>query len=156
MSQVKANQNDPRSRYTHQAYDVTYLGKAKETGPSGIASRLSATYQASILMTVDAGETAAQMVGDLTQGIWISGLVNHVALSAGTSVALELPAYGGEGAVTLVAAADVTAAGEIALDAPVWAPLPIDRPLTATVTGGTAGEIAVLSLLVTPAENGWK
>lgn len=154
MSQVPVNRDDPRKRYTHQAYDVTYLGMPLETGPAGYGRRLSATYQASILLQADAGITAAQPLGTLTRGVWAHEIVNHVALSTGTA-ALVLPAYNGLGAVTLAAALPLNAAAKVALDAPIWVPLSEDRPLEVTITSGTATETAIMSLLVTPAENGW-
>lgn len=156
MSQAPVNQNDPRSRYTHQAYDVTYLGKSQESGPSGRTARLSATYTANILLPyMDAGSTATVTLGDLTQGLIITGLINHVALSTGT-INLTLPAHGGLGAVTMIAAGSLTSAGVITLTTPVLAPLTIDRPLTGAIAAGTASETAILSLLVTPIEAGWK
>jgi hypothetical protein len=155
MSQVPANREDGRRRYTHQAFDVTYLGKPIETGPSGYGRRLSATYQASILMAVGAGAGLGTIeIGDLTSGIWSLQIVNHVALTSGT-LQLQMPAFNGAPLQNLVTALDLTAAGAVDLDNPILAPLAFDRPLTAAVAGGTAGETAVLSLLVTPAENGW-
>ena len=51
---------DARSRYTHQAYDVTFGGKSKETGRDGSFSRLSATYQANFQITVDVADTGSK------------------------------------------------------------------------------------------------
>lgn len=156
MSQAAVDQNDPRRRYTHQAFDVTYFGKAQETGPTAINSRLSGTHQCSILLpSLDAGSTATVAVGDLTQGIYSFQLVNHVALTALTTLNLTLPAHGGLGQQVLIAAADLSATGIIDLTTPIAAPLTIDRPLTAAVAAGQAGETAIISLLVTPVENGW-
>lgn len=152
MSQIRPNYSDPRRRYTHQAYDVTYFGGAKETGPSGL--RLSGTYQAAIGFTADAGITAAQPLGDLTRGLWSFQVVNHVALSTGTAL-LRMPAHGGLPQVDLISALALNAVGVTNLTIPIAAPLAIDRPLTITIAAGTASETAVLSLLATPAENGW-
>jgi len=157
MSQVPANHNDPRRRYTHQAYDVTYLGKAKETGPSGVNQRLSATYDANILMQAPADVASAQLMGDLTQGLVIRGIINHKILTSGTLV-LTLPAFGGEPEQIINTQAIDLTLGSIVFSGmnPLnLEPLAIDRPMTATFTGGTAGEVAVFSLMVTPAENGW-
>lgn len=157
MSQVKRNNNDGRSRYTHQAYDVTFLGKSPETGPTGYNSRVSATYQAAVLFPeVPSDTTDVQNIGDLTEGVWISGLINHVKLSALSTMTLTLPAWNGEPEIELVAGADMALDGPITLDNPVWVPLTMDRPLTATFAAGTAGELATFSLLMTAAETAWK
>jgi hypothetical protein len=156
MSQVPVDQNDPRSRYTHQAYDVTYFGKALESGPSGYGKRLSGTYQSSILLPIDMSTAATIVLGDLTQGIYSFELVVHAATTAAGAVTLQL-ADVGEGATTLLAIADTSAAtpGPTALTTPIAVPLPADRPLQAVVGTIAAGETFTVSLLATPAENGW-
>ena len=157
MSQVPADRNDGRRRYTHQAFDVTYLGKGLETGPSGYGQRLSATYDANILMTAPADVATAQAMGDVTQGVFIRGIVNHAALTTGTLV-LTLPAWNGlPEQIINTQAVDLTTPGIIftGMNALNLAPLSEDRPMTATIATGTADEVAVFSLMVTPAENGW-
>lgn len=154
MSQIPPNRQDPRRQYLHQAYDASTLGMSLESGPSGYGKRLVATYQASILFTADAGVTTEVNVGDVTQGVWSVEIVNHVALTGGTAL-IELPAFEGQPAITLAAALPLNVAGVVALDTPILAPLATDRPLNITITGGTADETAVLSLLVTPTLNGW-
>jgi hypothetical protein len=153
MSNTPANRSDTRRRYTHQAFDVTTFGKPLETAPSGYGRRLSGTYQAAILLNIPAtgGEFT---LGDLTAGLWGFQVVNHVALSTGT-LRLRLPAFGGQGQQDLTTALALNAAGVSTMAAPIWAPLPIDRPLTGLVSTGTGGQTAVVSLLLTPAENSW-
>lgn len=152
--QPRANHADTRRRYTHQAYDVTYFGKAIETGPSGINQRLQGTPRALITLSGRANVATPQRAGDLTSGLIITGLINHFALSAGTLVELSLPAWKGLPAIDLVLAGDLTALGPVTLDTPVWAPLTIDRPLDLTMNAGTAQDFAI-SLEVTPILNGW-
>ncbi len=152
--QPRANRADTRRRYTHQAYDVTYFGKALETGPSGVNMRLQGTPRALITLTGDASITTPQRAGDLTAGVIVTGLINHVALSAGTLITLEMPAWKGLPAVVITAGESLAALGVIALDLPQWAPLTIDRPLDITIAAGTAQDF-ILSLEVTPILNGW-
>jgi len=157
MSQFPTNRGDGRRRYTHQAYDVTFLGKAMETGPSGYGKRLAATYDANIVMAADAGAAGAQPIGDLTQGLFIRGIINHAALTSGTLV-LTMPAFGGEPEVVInTQAVDLTLTSVIftGMNPAVLVPLTLDRPVVATVAGGTSGETALISLMVTPALNGW-
>lgn len=153
MSQVPSNRNDGRRRYQHQAFDVTTFGKPIETGPSGYGKRLSGTYRAAISLEIPVDDGLVQL-GDLTAGLWGFQVVNHVALSTGT-LRLRMPAYGGQAEQILIAALALNAAGVTTLGTPIWAPLTIDRPLDALITTGTAGQVARVSLLMTPAENGW-
>ena len=158
MSQVPADRNDPRRRYTHQAFDVTYFGKAMETGPSGLNTRLSGTYQADILMTAPADVATAQFMGDLTQGTYVLSIINHVALSALSTLQLILPAHNGEAEMIInTQVIDLTAPGVIftGMNPLALTPLSMDRPMTATIAAGTADEVAVFSLSVGVAENGW-
>ncbi len=157
MARPGKNPNDPRNRYTHTAYDVTYGGIAPERGVSGRNMLLAGTYQAAFQFTADAGVTAAQIVGDLPMGIWISGFVNHVALTSGTFT-LILKGVGGGADIILIniATGDLTNEGLVALTNPVWAPLTETRPLQMTITGGTEGETVIASVLATPAEAAWK
>lgn len=152
--QPRANRADTRRRYTHQAYDVTYFGKALETGPSGVNMRLQGTPRALITLTGRANITTPQRAGDLTAGVIVTGLINHVALSAGTTITLSLPAWNGLPAVDITVDAILTAEGVVALDAPIWAPLPVDRPLDIIIEGGSAQDF-IVSLEVTPILNGW-
>lgn len=157
MARPGQNRNDPRTRYTHQAYDVTYGGIPAERGPSGRNMLLGGSYRAAFQFVAPADVAGAQIVGDLPMGVWIDGFVNHVALTSGT-FSLVLKGVGGGGDVTLIAAltGDLTAAGHVVLDNPVYVPLANSRPLALTVVGGTAGEQVVASVLATPAETGWK
>jgi hypothetical protein len=157
MARPRANPNDPRNRYTHVAYDVTFGGVAPERGPSGRDTLLGGTYRAAWQFTAPADVATAQIVGDMPVGVWIDGFINHVALTSGT-FSLVLKGTGGDADITLIAAltGDLTDAGPVVLDAPVYAPISRSRPLQITVTGGTAGETVVASLLATPAESGWK
>jgi hypothetical protein len=85
------------------------------------------------------------------------GMVNHVPLTGGT-MKLTLPAFNGLPAQDVTTQDIDLSIGSVILnnvDAAMYIPLAQDRPLVATVTGGTAGETAIVSLLVTPAENGW-
>ncbi|MCP4466955.1 MAG: hypothetical protein GY813_09435 [Halieaceae bacterium] len=156
MSQVPADKNDSRSRYTHQAYDVTYFGKAMETGPSGYGSRLSGSYTALVPLSADAGDTAPQTMGDLTSGMAILNVVNHKALTGGTAI-ISAPAYAGKPEMIITGdPVDLSAAGISAVSADALAPLDMDRPIIMTIAGGTNGETAIVSLMATPIESGWK
>lgn len=152
--QPRANRADTRRRYTHQAYDVSYFGKAIETGPSGINQRLQGTPRALITLVGRANVAGVQRAGDLTSGLIITGLINHIALSAGTLLQLTLPAWQSLPAINLVVDGDLAVAGQVTVDAPIWAPLPIDRPLDLEIEVGTAQDFAI-SLEVTPILNGW-
>lgn len=157
MSQVPANRLDGRRRYTHQAYDVTLLGKSLESGPSGYGKRLSATYMASILMFADAGVAGAQPIGDLTEGVYVWGFMNHVPLTSGAA-SIILPSFNGEPDLAVTTQAIDLTVGSLILNnvnADLYIPLPFDRPLDIVIASGTPGEKAVISMLVTPAENGW-
>jgi hypothetical protein len=58
MPRVNADQ---RSRYTHQASDVTYGGRPMESGGvAGYGMRASATYQANFQVTIDCASTDKQ------------------------------------------------------------------------------------------------
>ncbi len=157
MARPGKNPNDPRNRYTHTAYDVTYGGIAPERGVSGRNTLLGATYQAAFQFVAPADVATPQIVGDLPYGVWIHGFVNHIALTSGT-FELKLKGVGGAADVTLIAIADgdLTDEGMVTLTNPVWAPIQNTRPLELTVTGGTSGETVVASVLATPAESAWK
>ena len=157
MARPGKNPNDPRNRYTHTAYDVTYGGIAPERGASGRNTLLGGTYQAAFQFVAPADATGEQIVGDLPYGVWIHGFVNHVALTSGT-FSLALKGVGGGADVDLIEIADgdLTDAGMVTLSNPVWAPIANTRPLALTVVGGTAGETVVASVLATPAETAWK
>jgi hypothetical protein len=157
MARPGKNPNDPRTRYTHTAYDATYGGIAPERGVSGKNTLLAGTYQAAFQFVVPADVAGAQIAGDMPYGVWIHGLINHVALTSGAAT-LVLKGVGGGPDITLVTGADfdLTVAGPVVLDNPVWAPLTNTRPLQITVVGGTAGEKVVASVLATPAETAWK
>lgn len=157
MARPGKNPNDPRTRYTHTAYDVTYGGIAPERGVSGRNTLLAGTYRAAFQFVADAGETDPQIVGDMPVGVWIHGFVNHVALTSGT-FSLVLKGVGGGGDITLIniATGDLTDDGLVTLTNAVWAPLTTTRPLELTVVGGTPGETVIASVLATPAETAWK
>lgn len=157
MARPGKNPNDPRSRYTHTAYDVTHGGIPPERGPSGRDTMLGGTYRAAYQFVAPADVSTAQIVGDLPMGVWIDGFVLHAPLTSGT-FALVLKGVGGGSDTTLVAAldGDLTVDGFLALTNPVWAPIANSRPLQLTVTGGTAGETVIASVLATSAETGWK
>jgi len=156
MSQIPADKSDSRSRYTHQAYDVTYFGKAMETGPSGYGSRLSGSYTALVPFSADAGVTEPQTMGDLTSGMVILNIVNHKDLTGGTAI-ISAPAFAGQPEMVISATpVDLSVAGISAVSVDAIAPLAIDRPIIVTVAGGNDGELALISLMVAPIESGWK
>ena len=149
------DRNDPRSRYTHQAYDVSYMGKAAETGPSGYGRRLSGSANYTITFTAAADVAGPTLIGDLTQGLCVFSVTNHLALTSGTAT-IKLPAFGGEPEVTLAAGVDLTAQAETFVTGDGLVPLSIDRPMTIEMAAGTADETAAISLNVAPIEGGWK
>lgn len=51
---------DSRTRYQHQAYDITFGGRPLEGGAAGYGRRLSATYQANFQVTIDVSDTEDQ------------------------------------------------------------------------------------------------
>jgi len=157
MARPARNPNDPRNRYAHAAYDVTFGGIQQERGPSGRNTLLGGTYRAAYQFTAPADVATAQIVGDMPMGVWIDGFVLHDALTTGT-FRLELVGVGGGADVDLIEAltGDLMVAGPVVLDNPVYLPISNSRPLRLTVTGGTAGEVVIASVLATSAESGWK
>ena len=155
--------NDTRRRYTHQAYDVTMLGGNLETSPSGYGQRLEATYDANIFMQAEADVTTPQIMGDITQGIFIRGMINHLAIPAGTLV-FTLPEYTLADGTVLDEVIINTQALDLTTESIVFTgmapfmllPQTYDRPLAATITGGTPGFPAQVSLMVTPLAASWK
>ena len=157
MARPQPNRQDPRTRYGHTAYDVSYGGISPERGPSGRNTLLAGTNRMAFQFTAPADETDPQIVGDLPFGVWIDGFILHDALASGT-FALVLKGVGGGQDVTLIDAltGDLTTDGPTQLDNPVYLPLSNSRPLELTVAGGPAGGTVIASILATPAETGWK
>lgn len=150
---VKATRTDPRRFNTSQAIPKTYGGKPLETGPSGYGKRLPAVMRADIELDVPMDASGAVTIGDLTEGMVIIGLASVGGASQGT-VTFALPLSGGQSAVTLITGATV-AAGAKTLTAGTFAPIVKDRPITATPSGGAAGEINKFLLSVAFMDNGW-
>ena len=126
-----------------------------EQGASGYDLLLPVVLDGNAYFNADAGDTAAQVVGDLPPGVWIDGAVNHAALTGGT-FQIDLPAHEGEAALNLVAAGAVlNAAAPLTMANSLYVPTPFSRPVTVTIAGGTAGEIVLVSLRVHAADNGW-
>lgn len=157
MARPGKNPNDPRNRYAHAAYDVTYGGVQMERGVSGRNTLLGGTYRAAYQFTADAGVAGAQIVGDMPMGVWIDGFVLHAPLTSGT-YSLTLRGTGTDSDIVLIDAltGDLTVDGPVTLDVPVYLPTARTRPLVIAITGGTAGETVIASLLATSAETGWK
>ena len=154
-NQVAANYQDGRQRYAHQAYDVTYLGKSIESGVGGYGTRLSAVYQASIQFGFRINSSLQPItIGTLTEGIYAYEFVNHIP-KPGVLLTLRLLATDTEPDFDLLTDFDMSAQGKFSLDNPLWAPLASDRILQA-ICSGPGSSIAIMSLLVTPAEGGWK
>lgn len=149
-------QPDPfkRTRHASQAYQVSYFGKSLETAQSGYGRRLGGSPISAIPLRMK-GNATGLVLGDLTAGLWLKGLIVH---SAGTGTialslaARETPALA---AVPLIAAGSLTAPAELALLPAALAPLAVDRVLLATITGGDADEDVVVSLLVCPVTESW-
>jgi hypothetical protein len=153
--QPRPSKLDARIRHTSQAYGTTYFGKPLETGPSGFGQRLEGTCRNLITLTGKANITAAQRAGDLTSGLMVLGLINHKAMAAGTLLTLALPAWRGLPAVVITSGEALAALGPVTLDAPIYEPLTIDRPLDITIAAG-GNEEFLFSLDVAPILNGWK
>jgi hypothetical protein len=154
-----ANPNDPRRFHTSQAIPRTYMGFSPETGPGGYGQRLTAVPQVTVGFTFFAGITTPQTIGDLPAGFVLGGdFLNHRLLTTGT-VQLKLLAVGGgvtypeliilaAGALTNVTDRQALALGDLT-------PLAVARTLVATVSAGTAGEVARCSLNGYIIDNGW-
>jgi hypothetical protein len=156
MARVARNNQDPRTRYTHNAVMLSYGGIPPERGPSGRNMLLPMTMRGAFMFEVAADIASAQIVGDIPYGVWIDGFVKHQALTSGT-YSLILKGVGGGGDDTLIAAgASLTTAGLVTLTNSIFVPLVNNRPLQMTISGGTAGERGRFSLLATPAEVAWK
>lgn len=148
---------DSRTRSFTRGVHVSALGGGDDrTFPNGdILRRLEGVPKYNILFEVDAGDTEEQLLGLISRGTYVLEAINHAALTSGT-VALKLRDPAGQAAdVDLLAAGDLTAAAEMGATA-FFAPLAADAILVAQVTGGTAGEMAVLSLDVGVAKPEWK
>lgn len=151
-------QPDPfnRRRHTSQAYPVSTFGKPLETAKSGYGRRLqgSPVHAIPLILSGAAGEV---VIGDLTAGLWVYGVVVH---SEGTgTVALTLreaehdPVNNPE--IELFTALDASTAGFTEAPEEGLMPLLVDRVLTAEVTGGDADEVVRLSLLVVHVTESW-
>ena len=148
-------QNDPykRSRHQSQAYSVSTFGKPLETAQSGYGKRLAGSPLYAIPIKLKGGVATKQVIGDLTAGLWVKGVVLHRANAGTIQLELEPTDAGGDG-VVLQAALDATTAAETAISAQLL-PLPVDRVLTATLTGSTADTEVLLSLIVCPVTEHW-
>lgn len=157
MARPARNPNDPRSRYAHQAYPISYGGISMERGPSGRETLLGGTSRMAFQFTANAGLTTKQIVGDMPYGVWIDGFILHAALASGT-FELILEGVGGGADITLINAltGNLTVAGPTTLTTPVYTPIVNSRPLSMTIVGGPANGLVVASLLATPSESGWK
>jgi len=154
--------NDPRQRYSHQAYDVTFGGMSAEGGIAGYGTAVAATYAADF-------EIVAK--GDGTQTVFQFSMPPHLygnklSIVAPHSTALSTAALvleavtDGPSEVTLAAAQDVTAeAIEVDLGADYPAENAHDTWRTLTVTFSAAipaDEAVVMALNLHIVKSAWK
>jgi len=148
---------DGRTRYEHQAYDVTYAGKSKETGALGYDSRLSATYEANFQITVDVSATGTH-VFVLPSWVYSNGYL-IVEGGGGSPVAqLEVSDLDGGNAVTLAADIDMgsVTATKAAYDAGVVIDVEeVDQVITIDVTTAGTG-YATIVIQATIVQTAWK
>lgn len=155
MSRLSANRNDHRRFSTTQGVERSYGGIPMEQGASGSDLLLPIVLDGNVYFNADAGVKTAQVVGDLPPGVWVDGCINHKALTGGTCQ-IDLPLHKGATALNLVAAGAVlNAAATFTMANSLYAPTTFSRPVSITITGGTAGETALISLRVHAVDNGW-
>lgn len=149
--------SESRSRSFTRGVHVSGLGGADASRfiGTGLVPRLEAVPNYVVQAPVDAGSTDAQTLGLLTRGSYVKGVINHVPLTGGT-VAVSLVDPSG-------VAADIDLGQAIALNAAALdetgaflTPTAEDRLVVATVTGGTAGETAILGLEVGVLKPNWR
>ena len=153
---VKANRRDSRRFYTHQAVDKSYMGKSLESGPAGYGRRLPGIPEYRLAFEIEMDAVGDVIIGTLSAGLILSGQVGLHTDITGGAIVLKLPAHGGLAAVTnLCTIANAASPVMTTLNTAVLVPYAIDRPIAYSVSGGTAGEKAQLSLPAWPVDNGW-
>lgn len=152
---IKRESGDVRTFKSSQAVCMSYNGISPEGGPSGNDALLKAAGAGAIHATADAGDTNAQVLGDLPMYTLVKRITNLTALSSGT-ISIQLPAFGGEAEHTFVAAGALNAAGEFTITPLLGKGSPISRPIIVTVTSGTADEEVLLDIEVQPIGVDWK
>lgn len=136
---------DGRSRYTHQAYDVTYGGKSIESGPAGYGKRLSATYQANFQLTIDLADTAPQ-VFSLPPYVYCNKLVVAEAgagVGAVATIATAAPDGSGSENKIVGLAMSAVSASDVALTNNVDV-VDTDQLVTVTMTVAGTGTATIL------------
>lgn len=154
--------NDPRQRYSHQAYDVTFGGMPSEGGIAGYGTAVAATYAADfeIVAKGDGTKTAFQFsMPPHVYGAAVSVIAPHSTALSTAALVLEAVTDGPD-EVTLAAALAVAAeAVETALDAAYPAENAHDTWRTLTVTFSAAipaGEAVVMALNLHIVKSAWK
>lgn len=146
------DQDDGRAHYLHQAVFITTGGVPKESFNDLIEVNLDGFHE----VQVDADVATAQNLGNVPTGSRVLEVINLEALSVGAVFDLDLPAYNGDSAVSIVAAGDLTATGSVT-STPVYDPTTQTRPMTITVTAGaTPGETAKLLVRIAAKALAWK
>ena len=147
--------SDTRTRYTHQAYDVTYGGKSIESGPAGMGRRLSATYQANFQLSIDCSDTEPQ-VFTLPPYVYCNKLV--VADGAGGGAAATISVAQPDGSLSEDIATALSLATASAADVPLDSNINAennDQLVTVTVTTPGTG-IANVLLKCDILQSAWK
>lgn len=154
---IKATRTDARTFHGQTAIHRSTLGKPRETGPSGYAMRVEAipTYRVYFEVPMDAA-AGDHIFGDLPAGVWLEGNIVLHSDHTGGAIEILLPAHGGETELSLGTIADASAGPAVqAIAAAARTVQTIDRPIAYSVSGGTAGEVALISVPVNPVDNGW-
>jgi hypothetical protein len=138
--------SDPRSRAFTRGVHVSGLGANGSKYVAGARREIiEAVPNYVVHFDADAGITAFQDVGLLARGAYVNNLVNHVALTGGTVAVSLIDPAGMASPINLDTDLALNAAARNATGAFVT-PLASDRIVRVTITGGTAGETAILSL----------
>ena len=156
MSAAMKDQTDPRSRYGHQAYDVTTMGMSPETGSLGYDRRVSATYAANMQIELD--------VSVATEEFNIPPYVMILGYS------IPIPVVGGTAPVLTIAVSDLDDSNQISIAAGVD-PSIVTRPtdgveigaaenkekkvkISLTANGATGNGVVLLQAQIV--ETAWK
>ena len=102
-NQIPVDQSDPRRCYTSQAYGMSYMGMAKETGRLGGNSRLVASYAVQIPLYIPDLADTDPLEWILPRNVFLTQY--SVARAAGATSAVSITGYDEAGNDTVLAAA---------------------------------------------------
>lgn len=154
---MSQNQSDSRSRYEHQAYDVTYAGKSKETGAFGYNSRMKATYEANFQAELDvSADGTVEMV--IPAYVSLHSIAVPMAGTGGTAplVDVNVSDLDGSNVINFGVDVDPTVVAGPAAGSAIVPAASNERKVTFAITSDGASGTAVFVLQGIIVDNGWK